>query len=93
MVGPGRGSVCGSLVAYCMGITQIDPIPYHLYFERFLNKSRVEAHHAFYLTMDDGSELEFHDGDKIPLVGGKEIEASEDVDWNNIDIDIKAIVK
>lgn len=92
-VGPGRGSVCGSLVAYCMGITQIDPIPYQLYFERFLNKSRVEAHHAFHLIMSDGSELEFHDGDRIPLVGGGEIEAGDDVDWNNIDIDIKAIVK
>ena len=40
-VGPGRGSSCGSLVAYCMGITNIDPIKYGLYFERFLNPSRV----------------------------------------------------
>ena len=41
MVGPGRGSVCGSLVAYCLDITQIDPIPYNLYFERFLNRQRI----------------------------------------------------
>jgi len=40
-VGPGRGSVVGSLVAYVMGITAIDPLEYHLFFERFLNPDRV----------------------------------------------------
>ena len=40
-VGPGRGSGAGSLCAYCMGITQIDPIRYQLLFERFLNPERV----------------------------------------------------
>ncbi|MCD7950294.1 MAG: DNA polymerase III subunit alpha [Erysipelotrichaceae bacterium] len=40
-VGPGRGSACGSLVAYCLGITNIDPIAYDLFFERFLNPERV----------------------------------------------------
>ena len=40
-VGPGRGSAAGSLVAYAMGITNIDPIPYGLLFERFLNPERV----------------------------------------------------
>ncbi len=40
-VGPGRGSGAGSLVAYCIGITGIDPIRYHLIFERFLNPERV----------------------------------------------------
>ena len=40
-VGPGRGSGAGSLVAYSMRITDIDPIPYHLIFERFLNPERV----------------------------------------------------
>ncbi len=40
-VGPGRGSAVGSLVAYCLGITDIDPIPYNLLFERFLNPERV----------------------------------------------------
>jgi DNA polymerase-3 subunit alpha len=40
-VGPGRGSVAGSLVAYCVGITQIDPIKYNLLFERFLNPDRI----------------------------------------------------
>jgi len=40
-VGPGRGSAAGSLVAYCLGITGIDPMKYNLLFERFLNPSRV----------------------------------------------------
>ena len=40
-VGPGRGSAAGSAVAYCLGITQIDPIQYDLLFERFLNPDRI----------------------------------------------------
>ena len=40
-VGPGRGSGAGSIVAYCLGITAIDPIQYNLLFERFLNPERV----------------------------------------------------
>ena len=41
MVGPGRGSAAGSIVAYALGITDIDPIKYNLLFERFLNPERV----------------------------------------------------
>ena len=41
MVGPGRGSAAGSIVSYCLGITNIDPIKYQLLFERFLNPERV----------------------------------------------------
>ena len=41
MVGPGRGSAAGSIVAYCLKITDIDPIKYNLIFERFLNPERV----------------------------------------------------
>ena len=41
LVGPGRGSAAGSLVSYCLGITNIDPIKYNLLFERFLNPERV----------------------------------------------------
>ena len=40
-VGPGRGSAAGSIVAYCLGITDLDPIKYDLLFERFLNPERV----------------------------------------------------
>lgn len=41
MVGPGRGSAVGSLVAYCLEITNLDPIPHGLLFERFLNPERI----------------------------------------------------
>ena len=41
MVGPGRGSAAGSLVSYCLGITNIDPLKYGLLFERFLNPERI----------------------------------------------------
>ncbi|PKK97453.1 MAG: DNA polymerase III subunit alpha, partial [Tenericutes bacterium HGW-Tenericutes-3] len=41
LVGPGRGSSAGSLVAYCLGITDVDPITYDLLFERFLNPERI----------------------------------------------------
>lgn len=40
-VGPGRGPVSGSLIAYCLGITEIDPIKHHLMFERFLDPERI----------------------------------------------------
>ncbi len=41
MVGPGRGSAAGSIVAYCLSITSVDPIKYNLLFERFLNPERI----------------------------------------------------
>ncbi len=41
LVGPGRGSAAGSLVSYCLGITNVDPIEYDLLFERFLNSDRI----------------------------------------------------
>lgn len=41
LVGPGRGSSAGSLLAYCLAITEVDPIRYGLFFERFLNKDRI----------------------------------------------------
>ena len=45
-VGTGRGSVCGSLVAYCLHITDVDPLKYGLMFERFLNETRVSGERA-----------------------------------------------
>lgn len=57
-VGPGRGSAAGSLVAYCLGITDVDPITYDLLFERFLNPERI--------TMPD-IDLDFPD-DKRDIV-------------------------
>lgn len=41
LVGPGRGSAAGSLVSFCLGITDVDPIKYNLLFERFLNPERI----------------------------------------------------
>lgn len=58
LVGPGRGSAVGSLVAYVLGITEIDPLKYGLLFERFLNNKRI--------TMPD-IDIDF-DGDKRKLV-------------------------
>lgn len=57
-VGPGRGSAAGSLVSYCLGITDVDPITYDLLFERFLNPERI--------TMPD-IDLDFPD-DKRDMV-------------------------
>lgn len=88
MTGPGRGSVCGSLVAYCLDITQVDPLKYSLYFERFLNAQRVSAHHAYHLTLEDGREVTFRDGDQVHLTNGKTVEASTDLDWENLDIEV-----
>ena len=41
LVGPGRGSAAGSLISYCLGITEVDPLEFNLYFERFLNPERI----------------------------------------------------
>ncbi len=41
IVGPGRGSAAGSLVCYCIGITNVNPLEYDLLFERFLNPERI----------------------------------------------------
>lgn len=57
-VGPGRGSSAGSLVAYALGITNLDPIPYGLLFERFLNSERVSPPDIdIDISMDHRDEL------------------------------------
>ncbi len=58
-VGPGRGSVGGSLIAYCTGITRIDPIKYGLLFERFLNPERI--------SMPD-IDIDFSDRDRDKII-------------------------
>ncbi|MEA3317623.1 MAG: DNA polymerase III subunit alpha, partial [Bacteroidota bacterium] len=55
-VGPGRGSAAGSVVAYCNGITDIDPIKYDLLFERFLNPDRISMPDIDIDFDDDGRE-------------------------------------
>jgi len=59
LVGPGRGSAAGSLVSYCLGITEIDPLKYNLLFERFLNKDRV--------TMPD-IDIDFEDTKREEMI-------------------------
>ena len=55
-VGPGRGSAAGSVVAYCLGITQIDPLRYDLLFERFLNPDRISLPDIDVDFDDDGRD-------------------------------------
>lgn len=55
-IGPGRGSAAGSVVAYCLGITQIDPMKYDLLFERFLNPDRISLPDIDVDFDDDGRE-------------------------------------
>ncbi len=56
IVGPGRGSAAGSAVAYCIGITNVDPIKYNLLFERFLNPDRVSMPDVDIDFDDDGRQ-------------------------------------
>ena len=59
LIGPGRGSAAGSLVSYCLGITDIDPLKYNLFFERFLNPQRV--------TMPD-IDIDFDSSKRIDVI-------------------------
>jgi DNA polymerase-3 subunit alpha len=59
-VGPGRGSGAGSLVAYALGITDLDPLPYDLLFERFLNPERVSMPDFDVDFCQDGRERVIH---------------------------------
>lgn len=56
IVGPGRGSAAGSVVAYCLGITNIDPVKYDLLFERFLNPDRISMPDIDIDFDDDGRQ-------------------------------------
>ena len=57
LVGPGRGSAAGSVVSYCVGITNIDPLKYDLLFERFLNPDRISMPDVDIDFDDDGRQL------------------------------------
>lgn len=57
LVGPGRGSAAGSAVAYCVGITSVDPIKFNLLFERFLNPDRISMPDVDIDFDDDGRQL------------------------------------
>lgn len=61
--GPGRGSAAGSLVLYLIGVTQVDPVKYNLFFERFVSKSRAKKTEKDGVTYLDGSLLADVDND------------------------------
>lgn len=85
--GPGRGSVCGSLVAYCLGITNVDPIPYSLLFERFLNETRVKVERVWELELENGSKIKLKKGVKIPTTDGRLVDIDSDLAGIDIDSD------
>ena len=60
IIGPGRGSAAGSVVAYCLGITQIEPMTYDLLFERFLNPDRISLPDIDVDFDDEGREKTLH---------------------------------
>ncbi len=62
-VGPGRGSAAGSLVLYLIGVTNVDPVKYDLFFERFVSKSRAKKIEKDGVTYLDGSLLADVDND------------------------------
>src|SRR5699024_12446056 len=68
-VGPGRGSAAGSIVAYLLGITDVDPLKYNLLFERFLNPERV--------SMPD-IDIDFSDTSRDEVVGYVQEKYGED---------------
>ena len=70
LTGIGRGSAGGSLVAYLMGIIQVDPLRFDLLFERFLNEGRMgrfEDRPSFKITQEDGSIIEFEEGSLVRI--------------------------
>lgn len=91
LVGSGRGSVGGSLVAYLLDITTVDPIKYDLLFERFLNEARVSPAKFVHLELQDGKVLKFPLGTRIKMKDGKEVlvenlNEGSDIDIININI-------
>ena len=70
-VGAARGSVAGSLVAYCMDITDINPIPFNLIFERFLNETRVTSAALYEIEFDGGKKIQKEGSDGIIYKDGR----------------------
>ncbi len=71
LTGVGRGSAGGSLIAFLLGITQINPLDFDLLFERFLNKGRMgkfEDRPMFNIETSCGKQITFHEGDLIRII-------------------------
>ena len=89
--GIGRGSVCGSLVAYCLHITDVDPLKYNLMFERFLNETRVKAPEVYEITLENGDKVDIPIDGKLTLNNGDIIDLKDLDNVNdlcNLDIDL-----
>ena len=87
VVGAGRGSVGGSLVAYLLDITTVDPIKYDLLFERFLNEARVAPGKLFHLTLEDGRVVKIPKESELKLSDGSKIRVDDVNEDSDIDIE------
>lgn len=84
MVGPGRGSASGSLIAYLTEITYTDPIKYDLLFERFLNKARFTETYNMSFELDNGEKIVIEEEKMVTLKGGKEKMAKDIIEGDEI---------
>lgn len=89
--GSGRGSVCGSLLAYLLYITDVDPLKYDLLFERFLNETRVCVEKFWVIDFGDYGIFKIKQGEKIPLKDGSFIDIDVDINKTDIDVDINKL--
>lgn len=86
--GPGRGSVCGSLIAYLLYITDVDPIKYDLLFERFLNEVRTKVEKVWEISLENNKTYRIRQNSKLPLKDGSFIDIDTDLDLSSVDIDM-----
>lgn len=91
IVGNARGSVAGSLVAYLLDITRVDPIEYGLLFERFLNKTRAMPTTYYDLELENGEVFRVRSTQMIPLKNGGEILITKLI-GKDIDIDYEKLL-
>lgn len=82
--GPGRGSACGSLVAYLLYITDVDPIKYGTLFERFLNETRVKVPEMWELEFENGEKIKIPLDKPVPLTDGTEIVITEETERSKL---------
>lgn len=95
-VGPGRGTIAGSIVAYCLGITQIDPLKYDLLFERFLNPDCISLPDIIIDLDDDGCVVESIGLIKMNFCGLKTLSVLKDTVENirktrDVEVDLDKI--
>jgi DNA polymerase-3 subunit alpha len=83
-VGPGRGSAAGSLLAYVIGVTLVDPIEYGLLFERFLNESRFKESFNYTVTLENNTVLSFTEGELVKMEDGSKIESNKLVEGDEV---------